>query len=267
MNRRHVQQQDCLAHSARHFQPEFLIRFECIRARQGMIDPLPHDRSGFYKALEFFTSESESLANTFLSPFYGRTCRGGSNPTLHNFVGYGHRVRSGSFQLAKSDRKWSLQKGQNLVHEIPATLISFLAPCHCFIPKLDVNLQEMNRQQVQQKDCLVLCTRYFQLEPLIRFECLNARQGMIPPPPMTEVDFTSPSNLPGGRESWANAFLSSFDGPNVPGRIPSGTSYIVGYGHRVWLFSVGETELSRFIYLYFSGNISFLKVNIQPRRE
>ncbi|GIX71695.1 hypothetical protein CEXT_637711 [Caerostris extrusa] len=67
--------------------------------------------------------------------------------------------------------------------------------------------------------------------------------------PTTEVDFTSPQIF---RESLSNAVPLPILRPNMPRKIQSGTSYIVGCGHWVSLFwQLAKESYAHFIY-YFS---------------
>ncbi|GIY63202.1 hypothetical protein CDAR_88951 [Caerostris darwini] len=85
-----VEQRDCLVLFTRYFQPEYPIRFECIRARQ----------SDSHLAIRRTNNREE---NRLLNRWSSTT---------------------------SSDEKWSLQKEKNPVHQIQTTLISFLVPRH-----------------------------------------------------------------------------------------------------------------------------------------
>ncbi|GIY63200.1 hypothetical protein CDAR_88931 [Caerostris darwini] len=87
----------------------------------------------------------------------------------------------------------------------------------------EIGCQTARNEQVQQKDCLVLSTRHFQPESLIRFECLNARQGMIPL--LRKSILQAPRIIREGAKVWRILISFPILRSNVLGMIHSGTSY------------------------------------------
>ncbi|GIY56290.1 hypothetical protein CEXT_772801 [Caerostris extrusa] len=152
----------------------------------------------------------------------------------------------------------SLKRKKHRFMQFLPTLISFLAPRHCFTPKWDVNLQEMksNKKRFHRSPSGPFSAR---IPDSIR---MHKRT--------TENDFSKGRKwilqasriFREGGKVWQMLFFPYFYGRTCRGWIKTQqlhTLLDVGIGSSH--FSVGETELCQFIFL---ENVSFLNVNIQP---